>query len=75
VGVEVSLTLLPALGSLFLLLDCLFQPQYEGVCLVLTCYTEFGLAILGSLLIWSRHIEIKLVYVSHSFANPEGSGG
>lgn len=31
----VSLTLLPALRTLFLLLSCIVQPWYEGLCLVL----------------------------------------
>lgn len=34
VGMSVSLTLLPVLGALLLLLDCLVQPQCEGFCLV-----------------------------------------
>lgn len=29
------MTLLPALGTLFVLVDCLFQPLYEGLRLVL----------------------------------------
>ena len=35
VGMGVSLTLLPALGTLFLFLGCFFQPGYGGLCLVL----------------------------------------
>lgn len=35
VGAGVSLTLLPVLGTLFLLLDYLVHPQCEGFCLVL----------------------------------------
>lgn len=34
-GAGVSLTLLPAPGTLFLLLGCLVQLWYEGFCLVL----------------------------------------
>ena len=34
-GVPVSLTLLPAFGTLFLLLGRIIQPYYEGRCLVL----------------------------------------
>lgn len=36
-GVGVSLTLLPAPRTLFLLLGCFVQPQYESFCLVLLC--------------------------------------
>lgn len=34
-GMGMSLTLLPALETLFLILDCLLQPQFEDFCLVL----------------------------------------
>lgn len=46
---SVSLTLLPALGKLFLLLCCLLHPQYEGFCLVflcLSCFVLFGCCLL-----------------------------
>lgn len=34
-GVAVPLTLLPARGTLLLLMGCLFQTLYDGFCLVL----------------------------------------
>jgi hypothetical protein len=34
VGASVSQMLLPTLGTLFLLMDCLALPQYEGFCLI-----------------------------------------
>lgn len=44
VGVEMSVILFLALGSLSLPLGCLDQPLYEGLCLILTvtCYAMFG---------------------------------
>ena len=41
VGVGVSLTILPGLGTMFLLLGCFVQPQDEGFCLVL-CLVLLG---------------------------------
>lgn len=34
---QVYLTLLPALGTLLLLLGCLIQPRFGGICFVLLC--------------------------------------
>lgn len=47
-GVDVSLSLLPALGTLFLLWYCLSQTWYGGVCLALL-YVVWWLS-LGDLL-------------------------
>ena len=50
VGVEESLTLSHALGTLFLLLGYLVQPWYEGLCLVLLyLVTPCSLIFLGLL--------------------------
>jgi len=46
VGVCIFLTLLPALGTHFLLLGCFVQPQYKGFCLVLGYLALFHLAVI-----------------------------
>lgn len=43
----IPLTLLPALGNLFLLLGCLSQPQYEGFCFVLIYFVLSHLTVVS----------------------------
>lgn len=46
--------LLPAIGTLFTLLDCLIQPSYESFCLVLLYLLLFYLAIISWGLMFSE---------------------
>ena len=48
-GVGLSLTLLPAFGTLFLLVDSLIQPSYEGRYLVFLQFDVTCLISLGKL--------------------------
>ena len=55
VGAEVSLSLFPALGTLFLLLDCLIQACYEGLCFPVLLHFY---VLLSSLLLWHQVISL-----------------
>lgn len=46
-GVGVSLTLLPALGTLYLQFGCIVQPLYEGLCFLLLPFPLSCLAIVS----------------------------